>query len=47
MCGRIWIGQYILSLPTVHAAVYDMSLYKWDWCVWKDVDTEYAAVYKL
>ena len=23
VCGRMWIGQYILSLPTVHAAVYD------------------------
>ena len=23
VCGRMWSGQYILSLPTVYAAVYD------------------------
>ena len=22
VCGRMWRGQYILSLPTVYAAVY-------------------------
>ena len=23
VCGRMWSGHYILSLPTVYAAVYD------------------------
>ena len=23
VCGRMWSGQYTLSLPTVYAAVYD------------------------
>ena len=23
VCGKMWIGQYIMSLPTVHAAAYD------------------------
>ena len=26
VCKRMWIGQYILSLPTVYAAVYDELL---------------------
>ena len=24
MCWRMWVGQIILSLPTVHAAVYKL-----------------------
>ena len=24
VCGRMWSGQYILSLPTVYAAVYTL-----------------------